>query len=76
MITPKTTNKAQNYTNVLLDNSVGHSDYVEAVPALPCAPRHLGFLPIAITSLIPQKMPKEHETPDQQVQTQNYLTHA
>lgn len=44
-------NKVWNYAHVLRDDGVGYGDYVEAVPAHPCAPRHLGFLPIAITFL-------------------------
>ncbi len=44
-------NKVWNYAHVLRDDGVGYGDYVEAVPAHPCASRHLGFLPIAITFL-------------------------
>jgi len=57
------TSKVWNYAHVLRDDGVGYGDYVESAPAQswpherrecfgsPCAPRFLGFLPIAITFL-------------------------
>ncbi len=52
-------NKVWNYAHVLRDDGVSYGDYVEAVPALPWAPRHLGSLPIAFTYLIFLKMADE-----------------
>jgi hypothetical protein len=40
-------NKVWNYARVLRDDGVGYGDFVEAVPAHPCASRYLGILPVA-----------------------------
>ena len=66
-------NKVWNYAHVLRDDGVGYGlsislkAPVEAVPTHPCAPQHLGILPVATTFLIFLKIADEREESGQQV---------